>query len=253
LGRLAGKVAIITGAGNGQGAFEAELFAKEGASVILTDIDIESAQKVAHQISAFGKAIAIHHDIVSKEDWENVLQTTIEAFGKVDILVNNAGIHAETKMDEIEVDEWNRIIDVNLTGTFIGMKKVIPHMKDNGGGAIVNIASIAALRGGSFAHYSAAKGGVRSLSRTAAIEYADQNIRVNSIYPGLIMTDLVKDALGNESIHRNLLNQLPLKRFGQVKDVAYGVLFLASDEAAFITGTELVIDGGTMAGMKLLD
>ena len=210
MGRLAGKVAIITGAGNGQGAFEAELFAKEGAAVIITDIDTESAQKVAHQISAFGKAIAIHHDIASTEDWKNVLQTSIEAFGKVDILVNNAGIHAETKMDEIEVDEWNRIIDVNLTGTFIGMKTVIPHMKDNGGGSIVNIASIAALRGGSFAHYSAAKGGVRSLSRTAAIEYADQNIRVNSIYPGLIMTDLVKDALENESIHRNLLHQLPL-------------------------------------------
>lgn len=133
------------------------------------------------------------------------------------------------------------------------MQAVIPYMKENGGGSIVNIASIAALRGGSFAHYSAAKGGVRSLSKTAAIEYARDNIRVNSVYPGLIVTGLVEDALANESVRKNLMDQLPLQRFGKVEDVGYGVLYLASDESSFVTGTELVIDGGTMAGARLID
>jgi NAD(P)-dependent dehydrogenase (short-subunit alcohol dehydrogenase family) len=126
-------------------------------------------------------------------------------------------------------------------------------MKENGGGSILNIASIAALRGGSFAHYSAAKGGVRSLSKTAAIEYARDNIRVNSVYPGLIMTGLVKEALENEAVRKNLMDQLPLQRFGKVEDVGYGVLYLASDESSFVTGSEIVIDGGTMAGARLID
>lgn len=252
--RLEGKVAIITGAGNGQGAFEAELFAKEGASVVVTDIDFESAAKIVKEIhNNNGTAIAMQHDISSEVDWKVVIEKTIEAFGKIDILVNNAGIHKETAMSDITLTEWNKMIEINLTGTFIGIQSVIPYMKKNGGGSIVNIASIAALRGGSFAHYSAAKGGVRSLSKTAAIEYARDNIRVNSVYPGLIMTALIKDALENEIVRRNLMDQLPMGRFGKVEDVGYGVLYLASDESSFVTGSELVIDGGTMAGARLLE
>ncbi|WP_306572536.1 SDR family NAD(P)-dependent oxidoreductase [Bacillus sp. AFS031507] len=158
--RLEGKVAIITGAGNGQGAFEAELFAKEGASVVVTDIDFESAAKIVKEIhNNNGTAIAMQHDISSEVDWKVVIEKTIESFGKIDILVNNAGIHKETAMSDITLTEWNKMIEINLTGTFIGIQSVIPYMKKNGGGSIVNIASIAALRGGSFAHYSAAKGG----------------------------------------------------------------------------------------------
>lgn len=254
MSRLKGKIAIITGAGNGQGAFEAELFAKEGATVVATDIDFDKVSKVVEKIQAEnGTAIAIHHDISSELGWMNVVKNTIESFGKIDILVNNAGVHIETAMSEINLAEWTKMIEINLTGTFIGMQTVIPVMKENGGGSIVNIASIAALRGGSFAHYSAAKGGVRSLSKTAAIEYARDNIRVNSIYPGLIVTGLVKEALENETVRKNLMDQLPLQRFGKVEDVGYGVLYLASDESAFVTGSELVIDGGTMAGARLID
>ncbi|MFJ7729205.1 SDR family NAD(P)-dependent oxidoreductase [Neobacillus sp. NPDC097160] len=252
--RLEGKVAIITGAGNGQGAFEAKLFAKEGASVVVTDIDFESASQIVRDIeNNHGKAIAVHHDISSELDWIKVVEKTIETFGKIDILVNNAGIHMESAMSEITLAEWSKMIEINLTGTFIGMQTIIPSMKKNGGGSIVNIASIAALRGGSFAHYSAAKGGVRSLSKTAAIEYARDNIRVNSVYPGLIMTALVTEALENEVTRKNLMEQLPLQRFGKVEDVGYGVLYLASDESSFVTGAELVIDGGTMAGARLTE
>lgn len=254
MGRLNGKVAIITGAGNGQGQYEARLFAKEGARVVVTDIDFGAAQQTAAMIEQEGsQAFALKHDIASEENWGAVILKTIEEYGKVDILVNNAGIHSETKMADISLNEWNTMLNVNLTGTFLGIQEVIPFMKENGGGSIVNIASIAALRGGSFAHYSAAKGGIRSLGRTAAIEYAEDKIRVNTVFPGLIATDLVKEALENENTRKNLFDQLPMKRIGEIEDVAYGVLYLASDESGFVTGSELVIDGGTMAGAKLIE
>ncbi|WKA59100.1 SDR family NAD(P)-dependent oxidoreductase [Planococcus shenhongbingii] len=254
MGRLEGKIAIITGAGNGQGQYEAELFAKEGAKVVVTDIDYEAAQLTASAIKQEnGQAFALQHNIASEENWKSVISKTLEEYGRIDILVNNAGIHAETKMADISLGEWNSMLNVNLTGTFLGIQEVISPMKENGGGSIVNIASIAALRGGSFAHYSAAKGGIRSLGRTAAIEYAEDKIRVNTVFPGLIATDLVKEALENEHTRKNLFDQLPMKRIGEIEDVAYGVLYLASDESGFVTGSELVIDGGTMAGAKLIE
>lgn len=253
MGRLNGKVAIITGAGNGQGQYEAELFAKEGARVAVTDIDYSAArQTVAAIEQSGGQAFAFHHDIASEENWKAAVLKTIEMYGRLDILVNNAGIHSEIKMADISLHEWNTMLNVNLTGTFLGIQEVIPFMKESGGGSIVNIASIAALRGGSFAHYSAAKGGIRSLGRTAAIEYAEDKIRVNTVFPGLIATDLVKEALENETTRQNLFDQLPMKRIGEIEDVAYGVLYLASDESGFVTGSELIIDGGTMAGAKLI-
>lgn len=252
--RLEGKVAIVTGAGNGQGKFEAELFAREGAVVTVTDINTEGLQMTAEKIKASGgQVVALKHDISSEEDWKNVVEQTLSKFGKIDILVNNAGMHFDTKMEDISLDEWNKVISINLTGTFLGIQSVVPAMKQNGGGSIVNIASIAALRGGSFAHYSAAKGGVRSLSKSAAIEYAEEKIRVNTILPGLITTDFVKEALTNDVIRKNLLDQLPMKRFGKQEDVAFGVLYLASDESQFMTGSELIIDGGTMAGAKITE
>ncbi|WP_100010160.1 SDR family NAD(P)-dependent oxidoreductase [Lentibacillus sediminis] len=253
MARLDNKVAIITGAGNGQGAYEAELFAKEGAKVVATDINFNSASTVVEEInnSQNGQAIAVKHDIANENEWKNVIEKTVESFGKVDILVNNAGIHADTAMADISLEEWNKIIQVNLTGTFIGMQAVIPEMKKNGAGSIVNIGSIAAMYGGSFAHYSAAKGGMRSLTKVAAIEYGKDNIRTNGVYPGLIETALTKDALDDEELYKKFIETTYLPRLGKVEDVAYGVLYLASDESSFVNGTELVIDGGTIAGHKL--
>jgi len=246
VGRLENKVAIITGAANGQGAFEAKLFAKEGAKVVATDIDFDNLKKVVAEIrEAGGESIAIKQDVSSEEQWKQVVHETVETYGKIDILVNNAGIHYETALEDIKFQEWDRVIQVNLNSVFLGTRSVVPEMKKNGGGSIINIASIAAMIGGSFAHYSAAKGGVRSLTKVTAIEYAKDNIRANSVYPGLIVTDLVKEALANEAIRKKLEAANPLPRFGTVEDVAYGVLYLASDESSYVTGLELVIDGGT--------
>lgn len=252
MGRLDGKVAIITGAGNGQGEFEAKLFAKEGAKVVATDINFDAVSKVANEIQeSNGQAVALKHDIASEEDWQNVVEETVKAYEKIDILVNNAGIHADTAMEDITLDEWNKILSVNLTGTFIAMQAVIPEMKKNGSGSIVNIGSIAAMYGGSFAHYSAAKGGMRSLVKVAAIEYGKDGIRTNGVYPGLIETALTKEALADDELRQKFIDTTYLPRLGRVEDVAYGVLYLASDESGFVNGTELVIDGGTIAGHKL--
>jgi len=247
-GRVADKVAIITGAGNGMGACEAKLFAKEGAKVVVTDIDAMAAEEVAADIVATGgSAIALPHDVSSEVDWARVIENTIAAFGRIDILVNNAGIHIERHMADIDPSEWNRVLAVNLTGAFLGTQAVVPLMKGKGSGAIVNIASVAALIGSGFAHYSAAKGGLRALTRTTAVTYAKDNIRANSVYPGVIKTNITSEALANPQIRAWLEAGIPMPRFGESEDVAYGVLYLASDEASFITGSELVIDGGTTA------
>lgn len=245
MGRLNGKVAIITGAGNGIGACESKLFAKEGAKVVVTDIDFAAAQAVVKQIVADGgQAIAIKHDVSSESDWKNVIAGTVEAFKKIDILVNNAAILIEQKMADITLETWNKTMQVNLNGVFLGTQGVVPEMKKNGGGSIVNTSSIASMIGSSVAHYSASKGGIRSFTKTTAIEYAKDKIRANSVYPGLIVTNLTKNVLADEAMRNFLTALTPLPRFGEVEDVAYGVLYLASDEASFVTGSELVIDGG---------
>ncbi len=248
MGRLQDKVIIITGAANGMGACEAQMFAREGARIVATDIDAARVQSVARAImDAGGEAIGIGHDVTQEDQWRSVVDATIEAFGRIDVLVNNAAVHYETKFADITLDEWQRVLSVDLNGTFLGTQAVVPQMLQQGGGSIVNISSIAAMKGGSFAHYSAAKGGIRALTKATAIEYAKNNIRANSVYPGLIETELTKAALANPDIRKMLEDSTALPRFGKAEDIAYCVLYLASDESSFATGAEFVIDGGNTA------
>jgi NAD(P)-dependent dehydrogenase (short-subunit alcohol dehydrogenase family) len=247
VGRLSGKVAIITGAALGMGAAEAKLFAKEGAKVVATDIKDDVLQEVVNEIKANGgDAIGLKHNVISEEEWKKVIQTTIDHYGKVDILVNNAGIASPKTMAQMEMDEWNKVMDINLNGCVIGMKYVIPEMQKSGGGSLINISSIGGIVGmAGSSPYTAAKGALRSLTKSAAVEYGKDKIRVNSVHPGIIETPMTAESFKDALPFYKTFTQLPY--FGQPEDVAYGVLFLASDESRFMTGAELVIDGGWTA------
>ncbi|MCB5261397.1 MAG: glucose 1-dehydrogenase [Candidatus Cloacimonetes bacterium] len=243
--RLENKVALITGAAKGMGKAEAQLFAQEGAKLIISDIDLENLTILEKELSAAGtQVIAIKHDVSSELDWAAVAKQAENAFGKVDILINNAGILGPDGIEATSLENWNKIIGVNQTGTWLGMKHIIPLMRKAGGGSIVNISSIYGLIGsGTSAAYQASKGAVRILSKTAAVEYAAEQIRVNTIFPGAIATPMVSEALTEEDL-QGLLSAVPMKRIGKPIEVAYGALFLASIESSYITGAELVIDGG---------
>lgn len=247
VGRLSGKVAIITGAALGMGAAEAKLFAKEGAKVVATDIKGDVLQEVVNEIKANGgDAIGLKHNVISEEEWKKVIQTTIDHYGKVDILVNNAGIASPKTMAQMEMDEWNKVMDINLNGCVIGMKYVIPEMQKAGGGSLINISSIGGIVGmAGSSPYTAAKGALRSLTKSAAVEYGKDKIRVNSVHPGIIETPMTAESFKDALPFYKTFTQLPY--FGQPEDVAYGVLFLASEESRFMTGAELVIDGGWTA------
>ncbi|MBB6671230.1 SDR family NAD(P)-dependent oxidoreductase [Cohnella nanjingensis] len=249
MGRLANKVAIITGAAGGMGKADAILFAKEGAKVAITDIQEDKIQAVVAEIrESGGEAIGFAHNVASEEDWARVVSETLSQFGKIDILVNNAGISSTVPFMDTTVDLWNKIMSVNLTSIFLGQKAVLPHMIENGGGSIVNISSIAGLTGGSGAGaYTASKGAVRMLTKATAIDYAKHNIRANSVHPGYIETPMTADLMANDQMRQWFLSQTPLPRLGKAEDIAKGVLFLASDESSYITGVELPIDGGYYA------
>ena len=243
--RLEGKSAIVTGAASGIGAATARLFAAQGASVLLTDVqDAKLSATVDDTRADGGTAISLHHDIASQTEWEAVVQAAITEFGKLDILVNCAGIHPQTHMGDITLDDWNRVLAIDLTGPFLGSQSVLPEFVKNGGGAIVNVSSVSAFIGGPFTHYNAAKAGVRALTRSTAFTHAKHRIRANAVYPGLIETDMTKAALTNPEARERLQAATPMPTFGEPADVAYGILFLASDEAKFITGSDLIIDGG---------
>ncbi|KKC48634.1 MULTISPECIES: SDR family NAD(P)-dependent oxidoreductase [Paenibacillus] len=247
MARLEGKTAIVTGAATGMGAEEARLFAREGARVVMTDVNISELEKVAAEIrTAGGEATAIKHNVASEEEWQHVVDEAVRLYGKVDILVNNAGIASTRTIASFDLTEWNRVLDINLTGCVLGMKAVIPEMQKAGSGSIVNISSIGGIVGmaGSSA-YTAAKGGLRTLTKAAAVEYAKQSIRVNSVHPGIIVTPMTEPSMKDAMPFYQTFTQLPY--MGKPEDVAYGVLFLASDEARFMTGAELVIDGGWTA------
>ncbi len=251
--RLENKVAIITGAAGGIGAATASKLASEGAMIIATDVQFDRAEAIAHAIrSTGGHALAVQHDVGSEADWKAVIDSAIREFGRIDILVNNAGIAdkdglVESRADTTGIEDWDRVIDINLKGVFLGVRQVIPVMKDAGGGAIVNISSIAAIvgNGGPFA-YSASKGGVRSLTKHLATSYGKFKIRANSVHPGLVLTPMVQADLENPDLARMLEMMIPLGRGAQPEEVADAILFLASDEASYITGAELVIDGGAV-------
>ena len=249
MGRLENKVAIITGAASGQGAEEARLFAKEGAKVVATDVQVELLEKVVAEIKqSGGEALAIKHDVSSAEEWQKVVEQTVVTFGQVNILVNNAGITGMITQPIEETDEntWNKIFDINAKGPFYGIKAVIPEMKKAGGGSIVNISSLSGIYGIGNAAYNGSKGALRSMTKNVALDYAKHNIRVNSVHPGAIETPMISGFTSDPSAREFALAQIPINKLGQPSDIAYGVLYFASDESGFVTGTELVIDGGSI-------
>ncbi|MDE0719268.1 MAG: glucose 1-dehydrogenase [Dehalococcoidia bacterium] len=247
--RLEGKVALITGAAHGMGAEDARLFAREGAKVAIADIREEDARKVEAEIAeAGGEAMVIMLDVSKEAQWEQAIAAVVSKFGKLDILVNNAGISGSGESDSSSTDAWDRLIDINAKSVFLGMKHAIPEMEKIGGGAIVNISSISGLVGQESIHpgYNASKGAVRLVTKAAAVQHAKSGIRVNSIHPGMLPPMLTSFQRGDPN--REAMNaNVPMGREGEPIEVANAVLFLASDEASYITGTELVVDGGFTA------
>ena len=250
MGRLDGKVALISGGARGQGAAEAILFAQEGAKVVIGDILDERGPRVATQITELGlEAQYVHLDATNAEDWDAAVKTAVDLYGALNILVNNAGILLRKGIEDTSADEWDSVLDVNAKGVFLGTKAAIPALKAAGGGSIVNISSIAGLVGSRnpTAAYQASKGAVRLLTKSTAIQHAADNIRCNSVHPGLIVTPMIDHIIRDKDTLNEYYERIPMGRLGSEEDVASGVLFLASDEASFITGSELVIDGGLVA------
>jgi len=248
-GRLDGKVALISGGARGMGAAEAEIFAREGAAVVLGDILEAELKETAERVrSSGGRALSLRLDVTREADWESIVATAESEFGRLDILVNNAGIVHNGGVEDTTLDEWNRVVAVNQTGVWLGMRAAIPAMRRSGGGAIVNISSIFGIVGSAgTAAYHGTKGAVRLLTKQAAVEYALQGIRVNSVHPGMIDTPMLRSGIDNPKFKDNPAMSWPMKRVGRREEIANGVLFLVSDEASFITGAELVIDGGYTA------
>lgn len=247
--RLQGKVAIITGAAHGMGAVEARLFAQEGARVVIADILEEEGKQLEVELNAAGReAMFVHTDVTRETEWQHVVEATVSRFGKLDILVNNAGLSSTSVADPMDTDGWRRIMEVNATGVFLGTKYAVPAMRKAGGGSIVNISSIMGFVGGESGHpaYHASKGAVRIFTKATAVKYGPDGIRANSVHPGF-MPPMRSSRQPEPAVRQEQIQLTPLRRIGKPIEVAYGVLFLASDEASFITGTELVIDGGFIA------
>jgi len=245
--RLKDKVAIITGAAHGMGETEARLFAKEGAKVVVADILVSEAERVSSGIhQQGGEAIAVAIDVTSEPQWQALIARTLSAYARLDILINNAGISGSSVGDPDALEGWNRVIAVNQTSVFLGTKLAAEQMAKTGGGSIINISSIMGFVGGSSGHpaYCASKGAVRIYTKAAAVRYGPQGVRVNSVHPGY-MPPMLNATNADERADKIALT--PLRRLGEPIEVAYGALFLASDEASFVTGTELVIDGGFIA------
>ncbi len=248
--RLEGKVVFISGGAQGMGAAEARLFAAEGAMVAIGDVLEEGGRRVAAKIGeAGGKAIFLALDVTSESQWQDAIAATVAEFGKLDILVNNAGIGGHGTVENTTVADWDRVMDINAKGVFLGTKSAIPELRRAGGGSIINISSQLGLVGvdNSSPQYQASKGAVRLLTKSTAIQYAGEGIRANSVHPGPIVTPMTEAGRADPERNELTLSRIPLGRHGEPGDVAYGVLFLASDESSFMTGSELVIDGGWTA------
>ena len=245
--RLRGKVALISGGARGQGAVEGKLFAREGAKVVLGDVLEADGMRTAEEIRAEGgEAVFVKLDVTNDDDWQRAVDTAVGTYGKLDILVNNAGILQMEGVEDLTHEVWDRVTAVNQKGVWLGMKTAVPALRQAGGGSIVNISSISGLIGtGMQTAYQASKGAVRIMTKTAAIEYAKVGIRVNSVHPGPIDTPMTTSL--DRELWQMFLNGVPLKRAGTSEDIAYGVLYLASDESSFVTGSELIIDGGYTA------
>ncbi len=249
VGRLQGKVALISGAARGLGASEAALFSREGASVVLGDLMDDAGGVVAAQIrERGGQAVYVHLDVTVEADWAGAVARAEQQFGKLDILVNNAGVAQQPGgIEDVSTGEWERVLGVNLTGTFLGCKVAIPAMRRTGGGAIVNTSSVAGLVASKAVAYGAAKGGVRLLTKSIAIQHAKDRIRCNAVCPGSMDTEIIRQAIPSPEALAERVKSIPLGRLVQPEEVAYAVLYLACDEAAYVTGSELVIDGGLTA------
>ena len=245
--KLRDKTAIITGGAQGLGASIAEVFSQEGANVVIADVQVELGHSIEKAVKTMGgDALFVSTDVTDEQSWENLINTSRDAYGRIDILVNNAGISGHSETDHNSTAGWNRLMATNITGTYFGCKYVIPELLKNGGGAIVNISSIMGLVGGEEGHpaYGASKGAVRSLTKTLAVRYGERGIRINSIHPGFLAPMKGVGALADTNIRKRNIDITPLQRFGDYIEVAKAVLFLASDDASFITGVELPVDGG---------
>lgn len=254
MGRVTGKVAIVTGASLGLGRAAATMLAREGARVVLTDLRREEGADLADQlVSSGGEAIFLPHDVSSEDDWKRVVASAVNRFGGLDVLVNNAGVALSANVEDTTLEQWRRLMSINLDGVFLGLKYAIAAMK-NRGGSIINLSSIEGIVGDpNLAAYNASKGGVRLLTKSAALSCAKAGyrIRVNSIHPGYIDTPMVTafaEAQPDPRATREAIAALhPLGHIGEPDDIAYGVIYLASEESKFVTGAELVIDGGYTA------
>ena len=243
MGRLAGKVAIITGAAQGMGAAHAKLFVEQGAKVVLTDLNEEKGQAFAAELGE--NALFVKQNVASEEDWATVVAKAEEAFGPVNVLVNNAGITMAKNMLDVTVEEYRRIVEINQVSVFLGMKTVAASMMKAGGGSIVNISSMNGLVAGAIG-YTDTKFAVRGMTKAAAINLAPMGIRVNSVHPGVIATPMVVQEDTKAAVEE-FSKHIPLKRVAQPEEVSNMVLFLASDESSYSTGSEFVIDGGMTA------
>ncbi len=242
------KVVVVTGAAAGIGRATAELFAKGGAKIVATDIDMKGLEETAaHVKAAGGEALTVKHDVSSEEDWIAVLKQGKERFGGIDVLVNNAGIYVIVPLEETTLAQWNKLMAINVTGVFLGAKHVVPYMEARKGGSIINLSSIAGLQG-SPGHtlYGASKGAVRVMTKDLAAELGPKNIRVNSVHPTYVRTAMVEYATKVSGISADEFGRKmsPLGRLAEVSDVANMIVFLAADESAYLTGTEYLVDGG---------
>ncbi len=247
--RVEGKVALVSGGARGIGAATAKLLAREGAAVVLADVlEADGRATEAEIAEAGGRATFMPLDVTDEDSWQQVIDATVSTYGKLDVVVNNAGISGRAAVEETEEETWDRVMDVNGKGVFLGTKLAIPELRRAGGGSIINISSIYGIIGSeTSAAYHASKGAVRIFTKAAAIQYAAEGIRVNSVHPGFVDSPMTAASHALPEVHNLRIERTPLGRMGRPEDIAAGILYLASDESSFVTGSELVIDGGMTA------